>query len=81
MLNCREAAGLCSDALDRPLGLRERLSLRMHLMMCSSCTNFEDQMAHLRAITRRYAEGRFDTETEGASQLNHALTVRDVEGP
>ncbi len=62
MLSCKEVTKLCSEALDRNLSLRERLSLRMHLMMCSGCTNFEEQMRHLRTITRRYAAGDFDTD-------------------
>lgn len=57
MLSCKEASRLCSEALDRPLGLRERLTLRMHLMMCSGCTNYDRQMAYLRAIARRYSQG------------------------
>jgi predicted anti-sigma-YlaC factor YlaD len=59
MLNCKEASRLVSESLDRSLDLRERLALKMHLMMCSGCTQFSRQMAHLRAITRSYAAGRF----------------------
>jgi predicted anti-sigma-YlaC factor YlaD len=59
MLNCKEASRLVSESLDRSLDLRERLSLKMHLMMCSGCTQFNRQMAHLRAITRSYAAGGF----------------------
>ncbi|MBR0565871.1 zf-HC2 domain-containing protein [Azoarcus sp. L1K30] len=57
MLTCKEATRLSSEALDRELNLRERLSLRMHILMCTGCTNFEEQMRHLRKITRRYASG------------------------
>lgn len=57
MLNCKDASQLCSEALDRPLGLRERLTLRMHLMMCSGCTQYDRQMAYLRTIARRYSQG------------------------
>ncbi|PLX75689.1 MAG: hypothetical protein C0607_07090 [Azoarcus sp.] len=57
MLTCKEATRLSSEALDRGLSLRERLSLRMHIMMCKGCTNFEEQMRQLRTMTRRYASG------------------------
>lgn len=57
MLTCKEATRLCSEALDRNLDLRERLSLRMHLMMCKGCTNFEQQMQQLRELTRGYSSG------------------------
>lgn len=65
MLTCKEATRLSSEALDRDLSLRERLSLRMHLMMCSGCTNFEEQMRHLRQITRRYASGEASVGDDG----------------
>lgn len=64
MLTCKEATRLSSEALDRALTLRERLSLRMHIMMCSGCTNFETQMQHLRKISKAYSEGRTGHEPE-----------------
>lgn len=62
MLTCKEASRLCSEALDRPLELRERLTLKMHLLLCSGCSNYNAQMARLRAISRGYAAGAFADE-------------------
>lgn len=53
MLTCREATELMSQAQDRRLGLRERLGLRLHLMVCAGCTNFRRQLDVLRAACRR----------------------------
>lgn len=58
MLNCREVTELCSRELEQPLGLREKFALRTHLMMCSGCTNFRQQMALMRQVMKSYAEGR-----------------------
>jgi predicted anti-sigma-YlaC factor YlaD len=55
MLNCRDATRLMSDAQERPLGWRERISLRLHLAMCSACRAFGSQLGTLRAALRRYA--------------------------
>lgn len=55
MLNCRDATRLMSDAQERPLGWRERLSLRLHLKVCSACRAFQGQMGTLREALRRYA--------------------------
>jgi len=66
MLTCKEATRLSSEALDRELSLRERLSLRMHIMMCKGCTNFEEQMHHLRDMTRRYANGETGARNDAA---------------
>ncbi len=58
MLSCKEVTELCSREMELPLGLGERASLRMHLMMCDGCTNFRLQMKTLRQVMRAYAEGR-----------------------
>jgi len=57
MLNCKEVTELCSQEMERSLGLGERMSLAMHLMMCSGCTNFRKQMTDLRRVAQAYAEG------------------------
>lgn len=53
MLNCKEATALMSQGLDRHLGRGERLRLRLHLMMCSACTNYRRQMNVLRMACLR----------------------------
>lgn len=58
MLNCNEVTNLCSDELERPLSVWERLKLKMHLMMCKGCSNYRTQMSAIRAAMHRYAEGR-----------------------
>ena len=57
MLNCKEVTELCSQEMERPLRLGERMSLHAHLMMCTGCTNFRKQMAALRRVANTYAEG------------------------
>ena len=60
MLNCRQATEICSAEMERPLRLREQLSLRAHLMMCRGCTHYHRQMKTLRQVMRAYAEGKAD---------------------
>ena len=57
MLNCREVTNLYSESLERELTLAERMSVRMHVMMCSGCRNFGTQMKVLRHVARAYAKG------------------------
>ncbi len=57
MLTCKQATRLVSEALDRPLSLRERLGLRAHLMICAGCAQFERQLGFLRAASKRFASG------------------------
>lgn len=58
MLSCKKVTELCSQELDRQLGLGERVSLKAHLMMCSGCSNYRRQLLTLREVARTYAEGR-----------------------
>lgn len=64
MLACNEATRLMSDSQERALNLRERLALRMHVVMCSGCRNFERQMQTLRAGMRHFARNRRDREEQ-----------------
>lgn len=57
MLNCKEVTEMCSHEMERKLLLQERVSLRMHLMMCSGCANFRRQMQAMRIAMQRYASG------------------------
>ena len=40
MLSCRNNSQLISQALDRPLSLLQRLTLRIHLLGCAPCRRF-----------------------------------------
>jgi predicted anti-sigma-YlaC factor YlaD len=56
MLKCVEATRMVSESQERELRLLERLSLRVHLMMCTGCRNFERQMPVLRRALRSFAK-------------------------
>lgn len=56
MLACRRATELASAAMDRPLTRRERVSLRVHLVVCSSCRRATKQFRRMREAARELAE-------------------------
>lgn len=56
MLSCKQTAYLLSQNQDQPLGLAERLGLRMHLAMCAGCRNLGRQMDFLRRACRTEPE-------------------------
>jgi predicted anti-sigma-YlaC factor YlaD len=58
MLSCKEATVICSAEMERPLKLGEKVSLRTHLLMCTGCTNYHQQMKALRRVMQTYAEGK-----------------------
>jgi predicted anti-sigma-YlaC factor YlaD len=51
---CREVHQLTSESLDRRLTLRERVRVRLHLMVCEACTAFGAQMQLLRRAMVRF---------------------------
>ncbi len=57
MLTCKHATELMSQELDRKLSWRERMALRLHLMMCNGCHRYRKQMEFLRRAMRRYGGG------------------------
>jgi hypothetical protein len=57
MLNCKQATELMSQEQDRPLRLGERFGLRLHVLICTGCSNYRRQMAVLRAACRRFGSG------------------------
>jgi len=54
LLTCKEASRLQSQALDRPLGLGERIALRLHLGICDACTRVSRQLDFLRRAVRAH---------------------------
>lgn len=56
MLNCNNATRLMSESQERSLSITERVSLKLHMMICSGCRNFNDQMGVIRLMTRSYAK-------------------------
>jgi hypothetical protein len=53
-LTCKDASRLLSEARDRRLGLRERFTLRLHLMVCEGCDNFRKQLDFIGIAMRRF---------------------------
>ena len=69
---CRQAAALLIAREDRVLSLPDRIALKLHLLACKACPNFENQVLTIRAAMgkwRHYAsEGEPAGGTEASSQ-------------
>jgi len=48
MLTCKNATKLISKSQEKPLALKERISLRFHLLICSGCKHYNKQMSFIR---------------------------------
>ena len=56
MRSCRDITALVSQGLDKKISLGERLAIGLHVMMCSSCRNFQSQSQFIRKAAQRYTE-------------------------
>ena len=66
MRSCRDISALVSQGLDKKLSLRERFSVRLHVMMCARCRNFQKQTQFIRKAARHYTDdrqSRFDNKS------------------
>ncbi len=62
MLTCKDSSKLISKSLDQPLVFKERIKLRMHLLFCSACRQFERQMNLIHRIARDFLNRRNQDE-------------------
>ncbi len=46
--SCKQATALMVAREDRPLGMADRVALRLHLMACDACPRFKRQMLLMR---------------------------------
>ena len=54
MRNCKEVTALVIAREDRHLPMRERATLRVHMLICPACPRFERQILTLRNATRQW---------------------------
>lgn len=54
--SCEEITRLASQELDRPLTRGERFALRLHLLYCSACRRFRQQIRGLREAMHRMGQ-------------------------
>ena len=69
MLSCKEVADLTSQSLDTKLTVRQKLGMRLHLMMCKFCSNYGK---HLKFLHRAMAS---QEQNETLNQCNESLST------
>ena len=60
MLNCKQTSLLVSQSLDRPLTLRERWAVRLHLWICIYCRRFRQHLIDIRKYMQRWQQQQND---------------------
>ncbi len=63
MLNCKKASQLISQSLNKSLSWNERLSLKLHLLICKNCDQIRQQFQTLHVAIKRIGKNIEDDET------------------
>jgi len=74
MLSCKEVGELLSQGLDRKLSFRERAGLKIHLIICKTCSCYEKQLAFVARSARRLMQS--NKEGEGIPPLSEEAGAR-----
>lgn len=53
MISCRQVSHLLSERRERLLNLRERVGLRLHLLICGECRRFARQIDWIQRVLAR----------------------------
>ena len=65
MINCKEYASLLSQSLDQSMTFWEKLSIRMHQIVCPPCKQIKLQFDAMRKACRFTPEGMEPKDAEG----------------
>lgn len=61
---CQEAAALVIAREDRELRLNDALALKLHMLACKACPNFENQVLTMRAAMGKWRSADVETDTK-----------------
>lgn len=62
MLMCRDLAEIASDYIDGELPVLQKMSVRMHLMMCRHCRTFIGNLRASTDLLQAHSSGQPDGE-------------------
>ena len=57
MRTCKQAAALVIAREDRALKLNDAVALKLHMMACKACPEFENQVLTMRAAMQKWRQG------------------------
>lgn len=81
MLSCKEVSLLISQSYDARLTWRQRLAVRLHLLICEACSRFAKQMRFLRragrAFNDRQQDGGGGLSPNARDRIRSSLRGRD----
>ncbi|MGH8462120.1 MAG: zf-HC2 domain-containing protein [Stenotrophobium sp.] len=81
MLNCREVNQRATDYLELQMNWRERLAVRMHLLICWTCRRFLRQLDLTRNTLRRIRLKSSDADEAAVRRIQQAVAALPPDNP
>jgi hypothetical protein len=85
VLSCKEITQLVSESLDRRLPLRQRLAIRVHILLCTLCNRYRRHLLFIRDAVRLHPD-RLEApqeptlpslSPEARGRIKHSITQED----
>jgi hypothetical protein len=76
MISCKKAAKLVSQEMVRGLSRREKISLRLHLLICRLCRRYMKQVELMRTASRSLGESHPEFLFSEDSEYGEGLSPR-----
>lgn len=73
---CKQMAPVMSESLERPLTLRERVTLKLHLWVCVWCVWYLEQLRTMRDALRTRSAREEADEVDSAVKLSEEARER-----
>lgn len=78
MLSCKDVSRLNSQAQERRLTGRERLGVRLHLLICKGCREFARRLQTLRAACRQLDQAAVLSASQPALNADSKTRIRQA---
>ena len=76
--SCKYASRLISEQLDHPLSLLKRISLGVHLAMCTNCVFFGRQIKALKHLIGMHTEPEDELPSPYTASLSNEVKERII---
>jgi hypothetical protein len=77
---CKEVTQTISESMDRPIGLRRRIMVRLHFLICKWCLRYQQQLKFIRKTLRRDPQNLEQNATlspEARERMKSSLNPKD----
>ncbi len=73
---CKEVTRLASEAMEHKLSLRQRLTVKLHLMICSLCLRYVRQLEIMREVAHQHTTAMKAGAAKPSSHLSRDARER-----